>query len=214
MTRVSQVCFNRPKLTLSMRVFGQVILCAHFGPRRHTYIYHVKSRLNTPVWGSLRSPNYIPPPLTVHFSMTRSVRYQPILHTFYTLHTDQVYCLSYRFLNNVVITNFIEMVEMVEILDGRLAERSVERVRYVINNLLHLVIVKYGDISLVLSISTRPRLVTKLSLLVKYLVILHADPCNKSYITRKMVPIKGRARSFLLFFRCFQKQNREEGETE
>ena len=24
---------------------------------RHTYIYHAKSRLNTPVWGSLRSPN-------------------------------------------------------------------------------------------------------------------------------------------------------------
>ena len=33
---------------------------------------------------------------------------------------------------------------MVEILDGRLGKRSVERVRYVINNLLHLVIVKYG----------------------------------------------------------------------
>ena len=37
------------------------------------------------------------------------------------------------------------MVEMVEILDGRLDQRSVERVRYVINNLLHLVIVKYGE---------------------------------------------------------------------
>ena len=126
---------------------------------------------------------YIPPPLTVHFSMTRSVRYQPILHTlYYTLHTEQACCLSYRFLNNVVITTVIEMVEMVEILDGRLGKRSVERVRYVINNLLHLVIVKYGDISLVLCISTRLRLVTILSLLVKYLVIFHADPCNKSYI--------------------------------
>ena len=115
--------------------------------------------------------------------MTRSVRYQPILHTlYYTLHTEHAYCLSYRFLNNVVITTVIEMVEMVEILDGRLGKRSVERVRYVINNLLYLVIVKYGDISLVLCISTRLRLVTILSLLVKYLVILHADPCNKSYI--------------------------------
>ena len=74
------------------------------------------------------------------------------------------------------------MVEMVEILDGRLGKRSVERVRYVINNLLHLIIVKYGVISLVLCISTRLRLVTILSLLVKYLVIFHADPCNKSYI--------------------------------
>ena len=74
------------------------------------------------------------------------------------------------------------MVEMVEILDGILRKRSVERVRYVINNLLHLVIVKYGDISLVLCISTRLRLVTILSLLVKYLVIFHADPCNKSYL--------------------------------
>ena len=105
------------------------------------------------------------------------MRYQPILHTlYYTLHTEHAYCLSYRFLNNVVITTVIEMVELVEIFDGRLGKRSVERVRYVINNLLHLVIVKYGDISLVLCISTRLRLVTILSLLVKYLVILHADP--------------------------------------
>ena len=148
-----------------------------------TLRYHAKSRLNTPVWGSLLSPDYIPPPLTVHFPMTRSVRYQPILHTlYYTLHTEHAYCLSYRFLNNVVITTVIEMVEMVEILDGRRGKRSVERVRYVINNILHLVIVKYGDISLVLCISTRLRLVTILSLLVKYLVIFHADPCNKSYI--------------------------------
>ena len=124
---------------------------------------------------------YIPPPLTVHFSMTHSVRYQPIFNTlYYTLHTEHAYCLSYRFLNNVVITTVIEMVELVEILDRRLGKRSVERVRYVINNLLHLVIVKYGDISLVLCISTRLRLVTILSLLVKYLVIFHADPCNKS----------------------------------
>ena len=75
---------------------------------------------------------------------------------------------------------------MVEILDERLGKSSVERVRYVINNLLHLVIVKYGDISLVLCISTRFRLVTILSLLVKYLVILHTDPCNKSYIAPKV----------------------------
>ena len=74
------------------------------------------------------------------------------------------------------------MVEMVEILYGKLGKRSVERVRYVINNLLHLVIVKYGVISLVLCISTRLRLVTILSLLMKYLVIFHADPCNKSYV--------------------------------
>ena len=96
--------------------------------------------------------------------MMRSVRYQPILHTlYYTLHTEHACCLSYRFLNNAVITTIIEMVEMVEILDGRLGQHSVERVRYVINNLLHLVIVKYGDISLVLCISTRLRLVTILS---------------------------------------------------
>ena len=74
------------------------------------------------------------------------------------------------------------MVEMIEILDGRVGKRSVERVRYVINNLLHLVIVKYGVISLVLCISTRLRLMTILLLRVKYLVILNADPCNKSYI--------------------------------
>ena len=84
------------------------------------------------------------------------------------------------------------MVEMVEILDGRLGKRSVERVRYVINNLLHLVIVKYyGDISLVLCISTRLRLVTILSLLVKYLVIFHADSSNKSYWASEASPTLG-----------------------
>ena len=71
------------------------------------------------------------------------------------------------------------MVEMFEILDGRLGKRTVERVRYVINNLLHLVIVKYGVISLVLCISTRLRLVTILSLLMKYLVIFHATEFRK-----------------------------------
>ena len=112
--------------------------------------------------------------------MTRSVRYQPILQTlYYTLHTEHAYCLSYHFLDNIVITTIIEMVE---ILDGRVGKRSVERVRYVINNLLYLVIVKYGVISLVLCISTRLRLVTILTLLMKYHVIFHADPCNKSYI--------------------------------
>ena len=67
-----------------------------------------------------------------------------IHHTlYYTLHTEQAYCLSYRFFffNNVVIITVIEMVEIVEILDERLGKRSVERVRYVINNLLHLIIV-------------------------------------------------------------------------
>ena len=83
------------------------------------------------------------------------------------------------------------MVEMVEILEGRLSKRSVERVRYVINNLLHLVIVKYGVISLVLCISTRLRLVTILSLLMKYLVIFYADPCNKSYWASEASPTLG-----------------------
>ena len=36
---------------------------------------------------------------------------------------------------------------MVEMMNERFGKRSVERVRYVINNLLHLVIVKYGVIS-------------------------------------------------------------------
>ena len=70
------------------------------------------------------------------------------LHTlYYTLHSDHAYCRSYHFFNNVVIATIIVMVEMVEILYGRLGKHSVERVRYVINNLLHLVIVKYGVIN-------------------------------------------------------------------
>ena len=89
------------------------------------------------------------------------------------------------------------MVEMVEILNGRLGQRSVERVRYVINNLLRLVIVKYGDISLILCISTRLRLVTILSLLVKYLVILHADPSNKSYLCHQKKIVIERTRDLI-----------------
>ena len=71
---------------------------------------------------------------------------------------------------------------MVEIMDERFGKHSFDSVRYVINNLLHLVIVKYGVISLVLCTSTRLLFVTILTSLVKYLVIFHADPCNKSYI--------------------------------
>ena len=61
---------------------------------------------------------------------------------------------------------------------------------------------KYGDISLVLCISTRLRLVTILSLLVKSLVILHADPCNKSYILcvqKKFVIERTRDLNYLKF---------------
>ena len=76
---------------------------------------------------------YIPTPLTV---LTSSMRYQPIFNGLkFTLHRARV-------LNNVVITTVIEMVEMVEIIDGRVGKLSVERVRYVINNLLHLVITR------------------------------------------------------------------------
>ena len=52
-------------------------------------------------------------------------------------------------------------------LDGRLGKRSVAS-KVCNKQFINLVIVKYGDISLVLCISTRLRLVTILSLLVKY----------------------------------------------
>ena len=83
------------------------------------------------------------------FSVKVLVFSEPV--TYYTPYITR-YTLSMRvvlvtaFFNNVVISTVIEIVEMVEILDGRLGQRSVERVRYVINNSLHLVIVKYGDI--------------------------------------------------------------------
>ena len=53
--------------------------------------------------------------------MTRSVRYQPIFN-------------GLKF----TLTTIIEMVEMVEILDGRVGKHSVERVRYVINKFITL----------------------------------------------------------------------------
>ena len=68
--------------------------------------------------------HYIPYALTVHFPITRSERYQPIFYTLYfTLHCEHI-------LNNVVLTTIIEMVE---ILDGRVGKHSVERVWYVRN---------------------------------------------------------------------------------
>ena len=82
-----------------------------------------------------------------------------------------------RVLNNVVITTVIEMVEMVQILDGRVGKRSVERVRYVINTLSHCEIWSHFTRTLYFH---SPSLVTILALLVKYVVIFHADPCNKS----------------------------------
>ena len=112
---------------------------------RHTYI-----------------PTDIPREISIEHPIVGLASLAQLHILYYTLHTEHACCLSYRFLNNVVITIVIEMVEMVEILDGRLGKRSVERVRCVINNLLHLVIVKYGDISLVLCISTRLRLVRKM----------------------------------------------------
>ena len=89
------------------------VVCYVIGAGVHIYIY------------------YIPLPFTVHFPMTHSVRYQPILHTlYYMLHTEHAYCFSYRLFNNVVITTVIEVVEMVEILDGRLGKHS-QQVLYV-----------------------------------------------------------------------------------
>ena len=57
---MSPVGFYRPILTLSMRAFGPRNSAYAFWTTTDipTYIYHAKSRLNTPVWGSLRSPNY------------------------------------------------------------------------------------------------------------------------------------------------------------
>ena len=62
---------------------------------------------------------YILYALTVYIPISRSVRYQPIFHTlllYFTLHCA-------RALNDVVLTTIIEMVE---ILDGRVGKCSVE----------------------------------------------------------------------------------------
>ena len=159
-----ELCISiRLRLVTILSLLVKYLVILHADPCNKSYIY------------------YIPLPLTVHFSMTRSVKYQPILHTlYYTLHTEHAYCLSYRFLNNVVITTVIALkwLKWLKYSTEDLVSVQLSELGMVINNLLHLVIVKYGDISLVLCISTRLRLVTILSLLVKYLVILHADPCN------------------------------------
>ena len=98
-----------------MLIMFFVIVLVHFSknavyPKRvYQYTYYIYTY-------------YIPSPLTVHFRITRSMRYQPIFLTLYfTLHCAHV-------LNNVVLTTVIEMVE---ILDGRVGKRSVEQVRYI-----------------------------------------------------------------------------------
>ena len=60
--RVSLVGFYHPILTLSMHAFGPRNSAYAFWTTTdtHIYIYHAKSRLNTAMWGSLRSPNYSP----------------------------------------------------------------------------------------------------------------------------------------------------------
>ena len=63
--------------------------------------------MHTRVISLIMMSYYIPPLFTVQFPMTLSMRYQPIFYTLYlTLHCACV-------LNNVVITTFIEMVEIV-----------------------------------------------------------------------------------------------------
>ena len=67
--------------------------------------------------------------LTVKFPMMRNVRYQTIFNGLkFTLH-------NVRVLINVVKTTITDNVEMFEKFDVRVGKRSIERVRYVINNL-------------------------------------------------------------------------------
>ena len=53
--------FNSRNTHVHMRIRNRRMYILHTSPAHCTY--------------------YIPPPLTVHFPMTRSMRYQPILHT-------------------------------------------------------------------------------------------------------------------------------------
>ena len=66
---------------------------------------------------------YIPSPLTVHFPITRRVRYQPIFNTLF--HATLRMCIEKCSLNY--------HIEIVEIMDGRVGKHSVQHVMYVIN---------------------------------------------------------------------------------
>ena len=71
---------------------------------------------------------YIPSSITAQFPIMRRLKYQVISHTLYlTLHCARVLS-SYT------------AIEMIEILNGQVGKRSVERIMYVIK---FLVIVKY-----------------------------------------------------------------------
>ena len=74
------------KLTLS--------LPTHFGHDRHTDIYHAKSRLNTPVWGSLRSPNYAISPRhnVLATTLMSASEYTEYFHEYYIVYGVNLVC--------------------------------------------------------------------------------------------------------------------------
>ena len=100
------------------------------------------------------------------------MRSQAIFHNLYfTLHCAHI-------LKNVVLTTVIEMDE---ILDGRVGKNSVEQesCNKQLITLSHCEIWSHFTGSLFLHSPLARKI---LRLLMKLLVILHADPCNKSYL--------------------------------
>ena len=86
-----------------------------------------------------------------------------------------------RVLNNIVLTTVIEMVE---ILDGRVGKHSVERVRYVIKQFItlsHCEIWSHFTRSLYLHSPSAHENTDTTHEITRH---IHADPCNESYILR------------------------------
>ena len=108
-----------------MTILSQLVkylVIFHADPCNKSYILYIRdSQLNRPESVSLAS--------LARQSCEISIEQGSLRSPNYTLHIEHAYCLSYRFLSNEVITTVNEMVEMVEILDGRLGKRTVERVR-------------------------------------------------------------------------------------
>ena len=96
-------------LTLNMCVFGL---------RNSAYAVNL-------TYGRHTNGQHISPEISIEHSSVGLASLAQLHTLYYTLHTEHAYCFSYLFMNNVVITTVIEMVEMVEILNGRLGKRSI-----------------------------------------------------------------------------------------
>ena len=72
--------------------------CKNMRYRINIYIYHAKSRLNTPVWGSLRSPNnFTHCYITLHRLQVHHLTLTLFIHNQYNINTLFIHTYKYKY---------------------------------------------------------------------------------------------------------------------